>query len=452
MITLRLKVMLMTKKIIITFCMLAVCVSISSGQIYLNSEEVDESALNDSNKFQIATIEIIGNHKTRPDIILRELHFAENDTALFKEIVAAYKRVQSLLLFNRVKFDLVGDAQYSVLLITVYERWYIFPIPFVYRNERSWRKISYGAKLLHYNFLGRNIQLYFSAAFGYNPIFKFSYYNPWFMGNLKLFTNFNLYYGKVKSLSPQLRDYEDTRKGFEWLVGKRFGHFTYTGLSLGYTELTAPAEIGLTLSPKGKDQLASIMFIFQYDNRDLKEYPHKGYFFNLWSKRVGNGKLDHYYRFGSDVRSYIPMSQKITLALRGAIDLSSGKIPSYDRVYLGYSERIRGRYYEIYEGENFAFGGMELRFPIMKIRYIDLETLPDVEQFSSNLKFGMSAGLFVNSGAVWFQNESFSSNFIKSGFGAGIHFHLPYVEVFRLECGFNWQWRAEAIAEVEVAF
>ena len=442
----------MTKKIIITFCVIAVCASISTGQIYLNSEEVEESALNDSNKYQISTIEIIGNNKTKPDIILRELHFAENDAASFKEIVAAFKRVQSLFLFNRVKFDIVGDVEYSVLLITVYERWYIFPIPLVYRNERNWRKISYGAKLLHYNFLGRNIILNFLAAFGYNPIFKFGYYNPWFMGDLKLFTDFSLFYRKVKSLSPQLSDYEDTRKGFEWLIGKRFGHFTYTGISFSYIELTAPAEIGLTLSANGKDFLPAIMFIFQFDNRDLKEYPHKGLFWNLWTKRAGNSGLIHYYRFGSDLRTYIPLNQKLTLALRGAVDLSSGKIPSYDRVFLGYSERIRGRYYEVYEGENFAFGGMELRFPIMKVRYIDIETLPDVEQYSSNLKFGMSAGIFLNSGAVWFQKETLRTNHFRSGFGAGIHFHLPYVEVFRLECGLNWQWRPEAIAEVEVAF
>ncbi|MCU0645826.1 MAG: hypothetical protein MUC94_16395, partial [bacterium] len=227
--------------------------SLGFSQIYLNAEEADESTFMDSIEYQIAKIEIIGNDKTKPEVILRELHFTENERASLAKISAAFKRVQSLMLFNRVKFDLVGDQEYSSLLITVYERWYIFPIPVLYRNERDWRKISYGGKLLYYNFLGKNILLNFSTAFGYNPLFKFSYYNPWFLGDLKLFTNFSIYHGKVRSLSPDLNEYEDTRSGFDWLIGKRFGHYFYAGLTIGYAAITAPPEIGLTLSPDGSD-------------------------------------------------------------------------------------------------------------------------------------------------------------------------------------------------------
>lgn len=426
--------------------------SIGFCQIYLNSQEVDESTNSDTAKFQISRIEIIGNDKTKPEVILRELRFAENQQILFKEIISAYKRILSLMLFNRVKFDVIGDSEYSMLLITVYEKWYIFPLPLLYRNERTWRKISYGGKLLYYNFLGKNILLNFTAAFGYNPVFKFSYSNPWFLGDLKLFTNLSFYYRKVRSLSPELNEYEDTRRGFDWLIGKRFGHFIFTGITFGYTELAAPAEIGLTLSPDGTDKLPSISVTFQYDNRDLKEYPHRGWLLSFWTKRIGNGGKIRYYRYGSDLRKYMPLSPKLTLALRSAVDLSAGEIPSYDRVYFGYYERLRGYYYDVFEGENLAFGGAEIRFPIMKVRYIDLETLPQLGEYSSNLKFGLSAGLFLETGAVWYQKQSLSFQDFKSGFGAGVHFHLPYVDIFRLECGFNFHWEPNAIAEVEVAF
>jgi len=366
--------------------------------------------------------------------------------------MAAYKRILGLALFTRVKFDIVGDSDYSTLLITVYERWYIFPIPLFYFNERSWRKISYGGKLYHYNFLGRNILLTFTAAFGYNPQFKLVYYNPWFMGKMKLFTYLNIFRGKVRSHSPQLDGYEDTRRGFEWMLGKRFGHFTFLGMTLGYMELSAIPGIGLTLSPKGKDYLPSILFSFQYDDRDLKQYPHQGWMISLWGKRVGKGKPIGYYRYGNDFRSYLPITHKLTLALRAATDLSAGKIPTYDRVYFGYLERIRGRFYEVREGENFAIGSVELRFPLLKIRYFDLEPLPGLEGYSSNLKFGISAGIFFDTGATWFQREALTAQRFRSGFGAGIHFLLPYIDVFRLEGAFNLQGKAQGIAEVEVAF
>lgn len=422
------------------------------SQIYLNAEEVDDYSFEDSLTYQIVRIEIIGNDKTRPEVILRELHFSENDRASLSQVSAAFKRVQSLMLFNRVKFDLVGDSEYGALIITVYERWYIFPIPVLYRNERDWRKVSYGVKLLYYNFLGRNILLNFAAAFGYNPQFKFSYYNPWFLGDLKLFTNFSIYHGKVRSLSPELSEYEDTRNGFDWLIGKRFGHYLYAGLTIAYTEISAPPEIGLTLSPDGRDRFPSLMAAVQYDDRDLKEYPHKGWFLTVRGKRVGNGGAIRYYRYGSDLRRYVPVNQKTTLALRAAVDLSSGKIPSYDRVYFGYWQRLRGHYYSIYEGENLAFGGAELRFPILKIRYINIDTFSELEYFSTNLKFGMSGAIFLETGKVWNQNQSFTLQKFKPGFGAGIHFHVPYVEVFRLECGFDFDWKPSLIAEVEVAF
>jgi outer membrane protein assembly factor BamA len=443
----------MTKKIIITVCLIALCTSISNGQIYLNSEEIEEFSNPDSTTFQFTSIEIIGNNKTKPDIILRELHFKDKERISLDKISAALKRVQSLALFTRVRFDIIGDSEYSILLITVYERWYIFPVPLLYRNERTWKKISYGGKLLHYNFMGRNILLNFSAAFGYNPQVKLSYFNPWFLGDAKLFTNFSLFHSRIRSLSPALNEYEDRRWGIEWLIGKRFGHFFYTGVTIGYMKLTAPPEIGLTLSPGGKDYLPSIMLSIQYDDRDLREYPHKGWLIGLFGKRVGNSDDINYYRYGIDWRSYLPLNHKVTLALRTAMNLSSGKIPSYDRVYLGYEERIRGRYYEIFEGENFAFGGAELRFPLMKIRYIEVDPImSEMSQYSSNLKFGISGGIFFDNGVVWYQNQALSIHKVKSGFGAGIHFHLPYIDVFRLECGFNKQWKAQAIADIEVAF
>ncbi len=443
----------MTKKIIITFYLITIFASLSSSQIYLNSEELDELAISDSLIFQFSTIDIIGNDRTKPDIILRELRFNKNQLVLIKQVLAALKRVQSLALFNRVQFDIIGDAEYSNLLITVYERWYIFPVPLLYRNERSWRKVSYGGKLLYYNFMGKNILLNFSAAFGYNPQIKFSYDNPWFGGDAKLFTNFTVFHSRIRSLSPDLNDYEDRRLGSELTIGKRFGHFFYTGMTLGYMKLTAPSEIGLTLSPNGRDYLPSISLGIQYDNRDLKEYPHQGWLANLYSKRAGNSDAIHYYRYGVDLRSYIPLYRRFTLALRTSIDLSHGKIPSYDRVYLGYEERIRGRYYEIFEGENFAFAGAELRFPLMKIRYIDVDPMiEEMSQYSSNLKFGISAGIFFDSGAVWYQDEALAIHQVKSGFGVGIHFHLPYIEVFRVECGFNKQLEAQAIADIRVAF
>lgn len=442
----------MLKKIFFIFCFLVVNPPDNFGQIYVNAVEVDETFISDTTTFIFSRIDIIGNDVTKEDIILRELHFNKFAPVTLKQLSAGRKRIQSLALFTRVKFDIIGESEHRILLITVFERWFVFPIPVLYLNERSWNKITYGGKLLWYNFLGRNILLNFTAAFGYNPQFKLSYRNPWFLGKLKLFTNFSMYSGKVRSESLELRDYEDERKGVEWLIGKRFGHFTFLGLTLGYTEISAPPDIGLTLSPSGTDYLPSIRLDLQYDDRDLKEYPHKGWKTLLWGKRVGNDEWIEYYRYGADIRRYQPLGRTVTLALRAATDLSSGDIPSYSRVFFGYGERIRGKFYDVFEGENLVFGGAELRFPLMKIRYIDTEPVPGFEDYSSNLKFGMSGAIFFDSGAVWYQDENLTGDKFNSGFGLGLHFHMPYIDIFRVECAFDTKWKAQAIAEVVMAF
>ena len=100
----------MITKLIIVFYIIAIGTSICSGQIFLNSEEVNEYSITDSTTYQFSRIEIIGNNKTKPDIILRELQFEENQIVSLTQTLAALKRVQSLALFNRVRFDIIGDS------------------------------------------------------------------------------------------------------------------------------------------------------------------------------------------------------------------------------------------------------------------------------------------------------------------------------------------------------
>ena len=155
------------KNVIYILFVSLILIDIAYSQIYYNSAELPESAASDSITFKINRVEIIGNNKTKDFVILRELHFNANDVVNLKEIFLAQKRILSLFLFYRVIFDLVGDEESIILLITVAERWYIFPLPILYLNERSWNKISYGAT---FNFgLGQYLSYYRADARGPLP-------------------------------------------------------------------------------------------------------------------------------------------------------------------------------------------------------------------------------------------------------------------------------------------
>ncbi|NOZ60049.1 MAG: BamA/TamA family outer membrane protein [Calditrichaeota bacterium] len=423
-----------------------------AAQVYFNNHILDPAGNGDTASVFLGKIEIVGNKATKAVIIHRELLFSEKQKVTFSQISAAQKRLASLELFTQVRFDIVGDEKYSTLIITVYERWYVYAAPIFYTNERSWKKLSYGAQGRYYNFLGRNITLKLTAAFGYNPEFRFQYENPWFFGNWRLFTQFKAYKGKVQAKNFELDQLEYKSRGIDWLVGKRFGHFLFFGLNLSYQQIKTDSGSKLTVSPSGKDNKITFISSVQYDNRDWKEYPHRGWNINFWGKRVSVNHSHSYYRFGGDVRTYMPVTKKTTLALRAASSFKAGDVPLYDRVFFGYDERIRGRFNQIVEGEQLLFGGAEFRFPILPIRYIALPSVEQLEYYSSHLKFGISGALFVETGAVWYENQALTADIFRSGFGAGIHFHLPYVNLLRVELGLNSTWKAEAIIEVEAAF
>ncbi|MFQ5772008.1 MAG: hypothetical protein ACE5HX_15845, partial [bacterium] len=131
---------------------------------------------------------------------------------------------------------------------------------------------------------------------------------------------------------------------------------------------------------------------------------------------------------------------------------STGKIPIYDQVHFGFLTRIRGHFSERSSGENLLLGSAEFRFPILKITYHNWGPFQSMGQYGSNFRFGLSAGLFVDTGALWFQDEKLSSHKFISGWGAGLHFFLPYMNILRIEYGFNEDWDGQMIVDLFAYF
>ena len=91
-----------------------------------------------------------------------------------------------------------------------------------------------------------------------------------------------------------------------------------------------------------------------------------------------------------------------------------------------------------------------MRFPIIPGFLINLPSVFLPESSTRNLKFGLNGAFFYDSGLVWNRSKEFSfnnKNYLH-GFGFGLHFLLPYVELARLELGLNEQLNSELIFEV----
>ena len=75
-----------------------------------------------------------------------------------------------------------------------------------------------------------------------------------------------------------------------------------------------------------------------------------------------------------------------------------------------------------------------------------------MQPFVSNVKFGMNVALFYDYGVAWDENEMPDWKTGLSGFGAGLHFHLPLVGLLRLELASDDQWKLQGIFDMGVAF
>ncbi|MFQ5601743.1 MAG: BamA/TamA family outer membrane protein [bacterium] len=407
--------------------------------------------------FDILAIIVQGNEKTKEEIILREMKLQAGDQ--YDEEVAEGDRlrIQNLGIFNRVEIDMVPTNRGVILVVTVTEMWYIFPYPIIFRNDRDWGRISVGAGLLHNNFRGRRETIDFSFWLGFNPSVRLVYSNPWIMGPMKFYTSISIFAKRVRNRSstsdPTLPEINENQIGVNWRIGKRFGHFTYVDLNLGYKQLTlSPRDSASTLSASGKDRLPHLGFSFTNDKRDLWEYAHRGHYVNIWAQKTGwFGNVVDYARFGMDVRKYIPIGAT-TLAFRGAANLSTGAIPIYEQVHFGFLTRIRGHFSERIAGENLLLGSAEFRFPIRKITYHNWGPFQSMGSYGSNFRFGVSAGLFFDTGAIWLQEDTLAKNTFISGWGAGLHVFLPYQNILRLEYGFNEDWQGQFIVDLFMTF
>jgi outer membrane protein insertion porin family len=405
---------------------------------------------------KVTRIEVQGNRHTKTHIILREMKTQVGDTLDIATLQDDQKRILNLGLFNRVEITPVPEPEGLQLVITVTERLYFFPFPIFFINEKSWKKASYGAGVVHTNFRGRGEVMAISGWAGYNPAINVDYSNPWLFGPSHLLTRVRFFAQRFRNRSFAIinRDVDEKRIGGSWSIGRRFGLFTYFSLNFGYSELKFdPPVPGQTLDPSGRDRLPSFGVFFAYDKRDLFEYPRSGVLLRLWAQRTGfNSDHIHYLRYGADLRGYKKIHRGLSLGGRVMTDLSSDKIPIYDRVFLGYTTRVRGHFNRRDEGENLALASVELRFPILPWRYFSINDVPMFGPYMQNMKFGLSAGIFADYGQVWFQNDRPKLSNGRRGFGAGLHIHLPYIYLLRLEWAINEDGKSERIVDFGVAF
>ncbi len=417
---------------------------------------------------RITDVLVFGNERTREEVILREIPFDFPAELDMEDLQVIQNRLQNLLLFNRVELGILGEPESYILTIQVTEFFYIYPVPLLFINDRDWGKVSYGFSLTHANFRGLNEKLTVGGWLGYNPAFFLRYHNPWLGKKSRFILGFSMGARKVQNKLSSVADsdsiFNESHLGTGFTLGRRLTLHTSIQANFYFQRIAFPEpRKHETVSGTGVDLIPKVGFHYLIDHRDVITYPRKGYM-ALWSvTRAGfTSRQPNFWRFNFDHRLYFKLTDRISIGGRNLLKVNhvlnnGGELPTYDRIFIGFLDRIRGYFNRTFPEDNLPANNImmqfvEARIDLVPIRYFTWKDAPFLGEFFKQLKYGLSLGLFADTGIAWHKSEEFGLKRFFTGFGAGLHFHVPYAQILRLDYAINDRGKGELIFEVGVVF
>jgi outer membrane protein assembly factor BamA len=276
----------------------------------------------------IDRIFIVGNKKTKPRIIQRELDFDEKSMISTNELLKRIKRNEDnvyntrLFISVNISFILIENNVVDVI-IRVAERWYFFPIPvfeLADRNFKDWwvnqnhdlSRIELGLKLYMYNVRGRNETLKLTGQVGFTKRARIEYGLPYIDRKQKIGLNFVLDYSLNKNINFVTENHRhifldsDSWLREQYLAGAAvtyrnslYNHHTF---GINFTQSQVNDTI-IELNPNyfinGTSQgYFRIYYSFVYDSRDIKAYPLSGNYFAGRIEKLGVGIINEVDVFG----------------------------------------------------------------------------------------------------------------------------------------------------------
>lgn len=424
---------------------------------------------NTSKQYVLKDILILGNKKTKSEIIRREIRVKPGDTipdSLLPAILSnARKNIYNTKLFLTAEVvpQFLGDATLYIV-VNVKERWYTYPLPYVELADRSFnvwwhtyhaslRRLSYGIYFIQENLSGQNDELNIKATAGFNKQLDFEYSTPYL--NRKMTDRFRLKGGVLfsneipynSSDSNKLLYYQYTkpvRKEWYFSIGyltrkyikkREWLTFTIRGMNVfdsikTYNPLYLPDSSTHVIFPE-------LQYKFKYDDVDNVMYPLRGKTFEAivskrglgWEGGVNRllleGHVSYYSSLGHNWFS--------VLQLGGQVKLPFDQ-PYVNTLALGYGQDyLRGYEYYVMDGVAFFIAKADLK---KKIAHFRLPTFLNSKNYSS-IPFTLYGKIYSDAGSVYSKRESLLGNkFLWTG-GVGLDIVTLYDISVSINFSFN---------------
>jgi outer membrane protein assembly factor BamA len=419
--------------------------------------------------FIVRDIVISGNRKTRDNIILRELSFKSGDAYLLQDLVnkfeLARQQLMNLALFHEVTVALKSFDGYKVdVAVTVRERWYLFPIPYlrpVDRNLNQWiveqkaslDRVDYGMKLMYNNATGRNDKLRATIISGYSRQILLNYDRPYIDRKMRLGLSLGMSLGKNREMNYNTIDDKQVfikDKGYLRNFWRGYMELSYRKairtrhrLGIAYaTEELADTIVKLNPDyfPGGRKKIAfpELYYFFNYTFLDYIPYPTKGYAAELYFSKKGIDKSLNSWEMGVKGSGNWPMGKKAFFSLNSfaTVKLPFDQ-PYYNRRLLGYSSTfMQGYEYYVVDG---VAGGYIKASATRRLLNFNLNFKGTKKIAPLRIPVNIYGRVYGNTGYIYDPQpgKNFLANRMLFSSGIGIDIVTFYDFVFKLDWSFN---------------
>jgi outer membrane protein assembly factor BamA len=426
-----------------------------------------------SPKTIISAIKVSGNKRTRDFVVAREISIRVGDTLERKKLSDAIKESESYLinssLFNYVKIEAIAiDSLFTELIITVTERWYVWPIPVFEHadpNFNTWwqtkdfSRINYGMNLKWLNFRGRKEELHARIQFGYLKDFRLNYYVPYLTHKRRLGGGIMIEYTQNNEFTVGTENNkrifytgnnENARDQFSTILYTTWrSHFVNSHvLAAGFssnniTDSVTRLTNDYFVNNQNYSQYVSWWYTFRHTHLDNIDYPLQGKYiqadisWNGFPVMPDNGLM--VIAFKVSYKNFFQLSDNFYYAFNVKAKYTPTKdIPYYFQEGLGYKDYVRGYEYYVIDGQSYGLFKSNFKWKLFGSKVKEVKALKNTGyakmHFSGYLNLNFDAGYVVDSR---YDDVNPLSNNMLYGTGIGLDLIAFYDKVIRFEYSFN---------------
>ena len=391
-------------------------------------------------KIYVRRINIIGNEKSKDEVIRRELRQLESSWFAQDKVDRSKTRLTRTQFFDSVDVEtpaVQGVSDQVDLNIKV--------------TERNTGKVSIGAGLSSSegvvgtlsvsqdNFLGTGNRIATAISTGdINKVYSLSFTDPYWTED-GVSRGFSVYHKETNTKDLGTGTYDTASAGFGMNFGIPLSEYDTLsfGATIDLTELKLQAD-----SPVGyKNYCSSVASAgslncdtdslafwagWQTDSRDNMIFPTKGYKVSLNADVTAPVFDMQYYKISASGEQYFPVTEKITTRIKGALGYGASYgdeiFPFFKNYTVGGQSTLRG-FKQSSVGEKILdTNGQYITYGGEKMVTLSAETFFPVPGMKNTDSFRMSA--FVDAGGVF--EDSFSASEMRYSMGIGATWLSPF--------------------------